>query len=145
MIMELLLMIMNKLQNISCPSKKMNLLPKMRATCLWWCTKNESMREFPNVTGKHHMIYFCLKSKSDGKEPSCNAGTRVQILGWDYPPGGGHGNFTPVFLLWKNMDRGAWWARAHVEFQGGLAKITHTPRGKSQVHWIIPFLNNVNV
>ena len=29
---------------------------------------------------------------SDGKESACNVGDLVHPLGWEDPPGGGHGN-----------------------------------------------------
>ena len=35
---------------------------------------------------------------------------RVQSLGWEDSPGGGHGNPLQYSCLKNHMDRGAWWA-----------------------------------
>ena len=39
--------------------------------------------------------------------------TRVWLLGWEDPPGGGHGNPLHYSCLENPMDRGAWRATAH--------------------------------
>ena len=50
------------------------------------------------------------------KNPPANAGDTGSAgsssPGSGRSPGGGNGNPLPVFLSWKPMDRGAWWARA---------------------------------
>ena len=51
---------------------------------------------------------------SDGKESACSTGDPVLIPGSGRFPGGGKAwQPTPVFLLGKFMDRGAWRAMGH--------------------------------
>ena len=46
--------------------------------------------------------------------------TKVQSLGWEGPPVGGHGSPLRYSCLENPMDRGAWQATAH-----GVAKSQH--------------------
>ena len=51
------------------------------------------------------------------KNPLSMRETWVQSLGWEDPPGGGHGNPLQYSCLENPMDRGAWQATVH-----GVAK-----------------------
>ena len=51
------------------------------------------------------------------KNPPAMQETWVQSLGWEDPPGGGHGNPLQYSCLENPMDRGAWQATVH-----GVAK-----------------------
>ena len=46
--------------------------------------------------------------------------TQVLSLGWEDPPGGGHGNPLQYSCLENPMDRGAWQATVH-----GVATVRH--------------------
>ena len=51
---------------------------------------------------------------SHGKESACNAGDSGLIPGLGRSPGEGNGNPLQDYCLENPMDRGAWWATAHV-------------------------------
>ena len=51
---------------------------------------------------------------SDGKESPCNAGDPALIPGSRRSPGEGNGYPLQYSCLENPMDRGAWWATAHL-------------------------------
>ena len=51
------------------------------------------------------------------KASTCNAGVTADtglILRWERSPGGGHGNPLQYSRLENPLDRGVWWATAHM-------------------------------
>ena len=57
--------------------------------------------------------YQGLVAKSRPAKAGDVRNTRVGSLGWEDPPGGGHGNPLQYSCLENPMDRGAWRATVH--------------------------------
>ena len=57
----------------------------------------------------------------DSKESACNVGDLGSIPGLGRSPRGGHGNLLQYSCLENPMDRGAWWATAHMVAESDVA------------------------
>ena len=55
-----------------------------------------------------------LPCGSDSKESACSAGEPASTPGSGRSPGGEHDNPLQYSCLENCMDRGAWWATAHI-------------------------------
>ena len=60
------------------------------------------------------MLFSGLPQWLGSKEPACNAGDGALILGSGRSFGEGNGNVLQYSCLGNPMDRGVWWAIAHV-------------------------------
>ena len=60
------------------------------------------------------MLFSGLPQWLGSKEPACNAGDAALILGSGRSFGEGNGNVLQYSCLGNPMDRGVWWAIAHV-------------------------------
>ena len=78
-------------------------------TCLYPFLSQWTFRLFP-------CLGWGFSDGSVAKESACNAGDAggpCSSLGWEDPPGGGHGNPLQYPCLENTMDRGDWRAIVH--------------------------------
>ena len=58
----------------------------------------------------------------------------VRSLGWEDPPGGGHGDPLQYSCLESPMDRGAWWATVHSVAESDTPELTHVRPSKGEYY-----------
>ena len=59
------------------------------------------------------MLFWDFPTGLAVKKPPAMQETGIQSLGWEDPPGGGHGNPFQYSCLENPMEKEAWWATVH--------------------------------